>query len=93
MLYPYATFPGTLIVTCSQILHDKENPSQEKVLVNFEQPDNNGDFKEARYELPTYKEIWNEGFTPSETKRNLRILKNNEELIIECSKREGKEFA
>lgn len=48
-----------------------------------------GGFKEARYELPGYKELWNEGFTPSETARNIRILRNNEEFIIECSTREG----
>lgn len=93
MLYPYATFPGTLIVTCSQVMKNKQDPEKFKILVNFEQPDEDTGFKEARYELPTYKELWNEGFDPSETKRNLTILKNNEQLIIECSKREGKELA
>ena len=52
MLYPYATFPGTLIVTCTQVLHDEDEPTKEVIQVNFEQPDYNGGFKEARYELP-----------------------------------------
>lgn len=74
-------------------MHDENDTTQEKILVNFEQPDNDGNFKEARYELPSHEEIFNEGFTPSETKRNLDILKNNEELIVECAKREGQEIA
>lgn len=77
MLYPYAEFPGRLIITYTQPI---EKDGQITVHVNFELPTDDG-FSEARYSLPDYKEIFNDGFTLSETKNNLRILKNNAELI------------
>ncbi|QDR73681.1 hypothetical protein FOD75_11355 (plasmid) [Limosilactobacillus reuteri] len=92
MLYHYATFPGTLIVTCTQELPSENDISKKVIQVNFEQPDDEGGFKEARYEIPGYRELWNEGFTPSETEANLEILKTNEELIIECSREEGRDL-
>lgn len=83
MLYPYAEFPGNLIITHTQPLKDKTG----KVIVevNFELPTEDG-FNEARYSLPDYKEIFNEGFTPSETKNNLRILHNNADIIWDMAK-------
>ncbi|GET05446.1 hypothetical protein SY212_04760 [Ligilactobacillus agilis] len=44
MLYPYATFPGYLIVTFSQVIKDKGPNGKEKVIVNFEQPDDETGF-------------------------------------------------
>lgn len=79
MLYPYAEFPGRLIITYTQPI---EKDGKVSVHVNFELPTDDG-FNEARYSLPDYEEIFNDGFTPSETKNNLRILRNNAELIWE----------
>ncbi|EEJ72773.1 hypothetical protein [Lactobacillus ultunensis] len=92
MLYPYAEFPGRLIVTCSEIINDEKVEGKKKILVNFEMPTDFG-FKEARYSLPDYKMIFNEDFSPSETKRNEKILHNNAELIWEVSEEESKKRA
>ncbi|PLT12067.1 hypothetical protein CYJ79_01630 [Lactobacillus crispatus] len=87
MLYPYAEFPGELSITYSQIMVDDNVKGGKKLLVHFEQPTDYG-FKEARYELPDYKEIYNYDFTPSETRNNLDILKRNESLIWKCAEEE-----
>lgn len=92
MLYNYATFPGDLIVTVSEIIPDENVKNGEKILVNFEKPTDYG-FKEARYSLPDYKEIFNDNFSPSEIKKNLTILKNNYELLFDCARKEGNVFA
>lgn len=91
MLYTYATFPGDLIITVSEIIPDKSAENGEKILVNFEQPVDYG-FKEARYSLPDFKEVFNENFSPSETKANLSILKNNYDLLFDCARKKGKVF-
>ena len=56
MLYPYIELPDETIITHSEIL---ENNS---VLINFEQPYDDG-FREARIELPSYKWLYNDGFS------------------------------
>lgn len=92
MLYPYATFPGHLIITFSQVLKDSNQEGGEKIFVHFEQPDDEMVFKEARYSLPDHKLIYNEGFLPDEQKRNEKILKNNAELIMKFAKKGGVKF-
>ena len=87
MLYPYAEFPGELSITYSQIMVYDNVKGGKKLLVHFEQPTDYG-FKEARYKLPDYKEIYNYDFTPSETRNNLDILKKNESLIWKCAEEE-----
>lgn len=87
MLYPYAEFPGELSITYSQVIKDESVKGGKKILVHFEKPTDYG-FKEARYSLPDYKEIYNYDFTPSETKANLKLLKKNAPLIIECAEEE-----
>lgn len=84
MLYPYAEFPGELSISYSNIIEDN---NQKKILVHFEKPTDFG-FKEARYSLPSFTEVYNYDFTPSETKENLEILKRNADLIWECAKEE-----
>lgn len=90
MLYPYAEFPGELSITYSQVIKDSKMKDGEKIFVHFEKPTDFG-FKEARYVLPNFKEVYNYDFTPSETKENLDILKRNAPLIIECAKEEKSE--
>lgn len=82
MLYPYAEFPGRLIVTHTQPL--KLQDGSTRVEVNFELPTAAG-FNEARYTLPDYKMLFNDGFTPSETKRNEKILHNNAKIILNAA--------
>lgn len=55
MLYPYIELPDETIITHSEIKSDNS------VLINFEQPVENG-FREARITLPSYKWLYNEGF-------------------------------
>ncbi|WP_288646538.1 hypothetical protein [uncultured Lactobacillus sp.] len=87
MLYPYAEFPGELSITYSQVIKDPNFKDGEKVLVHFEKPTDYG-FKEARYTIPGFKEVYNYDFTPSEMKNNLEILKRNAPLIMECARGE-----
>lgn len=82
MLYPYATFPGRLIVTHTQPI---EKNGKITVQVNFELPTDDG-FSEARYVLPDYKEIFNDGFSPSQTQRNKQILRDNADIILDAAK-------
>ena len=56
MLYPYIELPDETIVTHSEIKPDNT------VLINFEQPIENG-FREARITLPSYKWLYNEWFS------------------------------
>lgn len=87
LLYPYAEFPGELSVTYSQIIKDPTVKNGEKIFVHFEKPTDYG-FKEARYTLPDFKEVYNYDFTPTETKEILEILENNAPLIPKCAKEE-----
>lgn len=87
MLYPYAELPGELSITYSQIIHDSSQKDGIKIYVHFEKPTDYG-FKEARYTLPDFKEVYNYDFTPSETKDILDILKRNAPLIMKCAKEE-----
>lgn len=89
MFYPYAEFPDHLIISFSQPIADKTIPGGKKILVNFEQPDDNGGFKEARYQLPDFKLLYNNGFIPDEQKKNKDILNRNANLIIKYSKAGG----
>lgn len=87
MLYPYAEFPGKLSIAYSQVIKDPTVKNDEKVLVQFKKPTDCG-FKEARYSLPDFKEIYNYDFTPAETKYNMTVLKRNAPLIMQCAKDE-----
>ena len=78
MLYPYATLANDLTVTYTQVIKDSNNT---KILVHFEQPTDYG-FKEARYSLPGFVEVYNYNYTQSETERNLEFLKRNAASII-----------
>lgn len=93
MLYPYATFPGYLIVTFSQVMKDRGPEGKEKVIVNFEQPDDEMGFKEARYSLPDQKLIYNDGFINEEQRKNAEILERNAKLIMKYAKAGGVNFA
>ena len=86
MLYPYAEFSGTLIVTYSQELADGT------IFVHFEQPCDWW-FKEVRYILPSKENLYSERFTEAEKKNNERILNNNARLISKYTKLGGIPFA
>lgn len=91
LLYPYATFPGHLIVTFSQVIRDSEIQSGEKVFVHFEQPDDK-EFKEARYTLPDYKLVYNDGFLPQEQNQIEDILQRSAKLIWKYARLGGVRF-
>ena len=74
MLYPYTVLANKLTVAYTQIIKDFNN-----ILVHFEQPT---DFKEARYSLPGFVEVYNYNYTQSETKQNLEFSKRNAASII-----------
>ena len=68
MLYPYAVLANDLTVTYTQVIKDSNNT---KILVHFEQPTDYG-FKEARYSLPGFVEVYNYNYTQSETERTVK---------------------
>lgn len=86
MLYLYAEFLDELLsVHYTQVIKDPKMKNGEKILVHFEKPTDYG-FKEARYSLPDFKEVYNYNFTKKETKKNWDFLKRNAPLITEIAK-------
>lgn len=74
-------------------MKDKGPNGKEKVIVNFEQPDDEMGFKEARYSLPEQKLIYNDGFIDEEQRKNAEILERNATLIMRYAKAGGVNFA
>ncbi len=87
MLYLYAKLPHKLTVTYTQIIKKHNN---KKILIHFEQPTDYG-FKEARYSLPDFEELYNYNFTKSETAQNLKFLKYNAKSIIKNSEKRSRD--
>lgn len=77
MLYPYI-----ILADETQILHTHvfEEDGVMKVLVHFERPTENG-FLSARIELPSYKWLYNEGFSPEELKNFEDLAKRHAHLF------------
>ena len=79
MLYPYIELPDETIITHSEIL---ENNS---VLINFEQPYDDG-FREARIELPSYKWLYNDGFSNEQIKFFVQFAHKNAAVIYKYAR-------
>lgn len=76
-MFHYLTFQDGTEVVHSQIA---ENGEDIKVVVHFERPCEDGFFS-ARFELPTYTLIENDGFNNSELDFFIEFLQNNAHLL------------
>lgn len=89
MIYPYITLADETEIVHTQLLNkDGEN----KVEVHFERPTDDG-FKSARCELPSYKWLYNEGFSEEELAFFTELLHHNAHTIFEFAANGGSQVA
>lgn len=86
MLYPYINLPDETIITHSEVKKDNS------VLVNFEQPVENG-FREARITLPSYKWLYNNGFSNEQIDSFEEFAHKNAAVIYKYARLGGIENA
>ena len=89
MIYDYISLPDGTEIVHTQILNEKENPTVE---VHFECPVEGG-FKSARCELPTYKWLFNEGYSDKEISFFNEFLHHNAHLIFRYAATGGLQIA
>lgn len=88
-MFPYLTFSDGTEVVYSKIL---ENDGVKTVQVHFECPIDGG-FKSARCELPSYKWLFNEGYTREEISFFIDFLEHNAHLFFEFAAEGGMKSA
>lgn len=79
MLYPYMTLIDETEIVYSQLIG---HGSAEKVIVHFERPTENG-FDSARFELPAYRWVLQDGYSDREISAFEEFLKKNARQIWE----------
>lgn len=89
MMYPYMTLFDETEIVHSQIINED---GQKKVIVNFEQPTEEG-FNSARCELPTYKWISIDGCSMDRIAYFEEFLKHNAHLIYKYAELGGVQIA
>lgn len=89
MVYEYINFPDGTEVVHTQILNEDANPTVE---VHFERPTSNG-FDSARCELPSYKWLFNEGYSEEELSFFNEFLHHNAHLIFRYAATGGLQIA
>ena len=85
MMYPYIAFPDGLEVTHSQILDDG---GMETMEVHFERPSEHG-FQSARCSLPSYRWLFNEGFSKDELQAFHEFLERNAHNLFRFATERG----
>ena len=88
-MYPYMTLADETEIVHSQLISEN---GQEKILVHFERPTEDG-FASARCELPTYRWLYNYGFTESELSFFEKLMQNNAHLIYRYAQDGGVNIA
>jgi len=89
MMYPYMTLPDETEIVHSQII---EEEGRQKVLVHFERPTEDG-FDSARCELPDYRWLSKEGYTPEEIGLFEQLLRSNAHLLYKYAANGGIQIA
>ena len=89
MMYPYMTLSDETEIVHSQLIEDK---GIKKVIVNFEQPTDNG-FDSARCELPEYKWTEKEGYSDEEIAFFEKLLHSNAHLLYKYAANGGIKIA
>lgn len=77
MLYPYMTLTDETEIVHSHLI---EENGEQKVLVHFERPTDNG-FDSARCELPSYNWILIDGYSNDEIVLFEQMLRSNYDLL------------
>lgn len=90
MLYPYMTLDDETIISHSQII---EEDGVNKVIVNFERPNKEDDFDNARCELPSYKWLYNEGYSDAEIAFFEELMEYNAHLFYKYAASGGLKIA
>lgn len=89
MIYPYITLDDETEIVHTQIL---DSDGKKTVEVHFERPIDVG-FKSARCELPSYKWLFNEGFSDEEISFFTEFLHHNAHTIFEFAENGGSQVA
>ena len=89
MMYSYLTFDDETLVTHSEL---RQRDGQDYVEVHFERPVDGG-FSSARCELPSYKWLFNEGYSEKEISFFETFLEHNAHTIFKYSKCGGVQIA
>ncbi len=89
MMYSYITLADGTEINHTQILDEN---GEKKVEVHFECPVEGG-FKSARCELPSYKWLFNEGYTEEEISFFTELLHHNVHTIFEFAANGGSQVA
>ena len=89
MMYPYMTLADETEIVHSQIIKEE---GKEKILVHFERPTEDG-FDSARCELPTYKWLYNYGYSKKEIDFFEKLMKSNAHLIYRYARDGGVNIA
>ncbi|MEE1228089.1 MAG: hypothetical protein U0K57_03895 [Lachnospiraceae bacterium] len=90
MMYPYMTLADGTEICHSQLL---EKDGENKVIVHFERPNEEGDFDTARCELPTYHWIIKKGYSEKEIAFFLKLLQSNAHLLYKYAASGGIKIA
>ena len=77
MMYPYMTLADETEIVHSQIITEND---QEKIFIHFERPTEDG-FDSARCELPSYKWLYNDGYSAQEITLFEKLMRSNAHLI------------
>lgn len=77
MMYPYMTLTDETEIVHSHLI---EENGEQKVLVHFERPTDNG-FDSARCELPSYNWILIDGYSNDEIVLFEQMLRSNYDLL------------
>lgn len=85
MMYPYMKLPDETEIVHSHLI---EEDGEKKVIVHFERPTDDG-FDSARCELPSYKWIRIEGYSPKEIEFFEELLRNNAHLLYRYAENGG----
>lgn len=88
-MFPYLTFSDGTEVVYSKIL---EKNGEKTVQVHFECPIDGG-FKSARCELPSYKWMFNDGYSDEEINFFIDFLEHNVHLFFEFAAEGGMKIA
>ena len=89
-MYSYLTFPDETAVVHSEL---RERNGNQYIEVHFERPCETGGFQSARAELPSYKWLYNEGFSEKELHFFTEFLEHNAHTLFKYAQEGGIKIA
>lgn len=85
MMYEYITLDDNTLITHSQLL---DRNGHQEVEVHFEKPIDGG-FCSARFVLPSYQLLFNDGYTAKELAFFVEFLHHNAEVLFDFASEGG----